>query len=158
MDPARSPDLEATVRTTNLISAAILLAIPMYVVVALTMAADRGPVSTESGLPGILPWVLTSVAVALLLIAQVVRRSLVRAAAGKPTPADRLAGYRTATVVAFALREGAALVGLVLTLLTGDIRWCLGLSALAVLAMLLGWPRSAEAARLAADPGPPSIG
>jgi hypothetical protein len=40
----------------------------------------------------------------------------------------------------------------VITLLTGDLRWCLVLSAAAVLAMLLGWPRRADMVRLAGDP------
>jgi hypothetical protein len=42
--------------------------------------------------------------------------------------------------------------------LTGDLRWCVGLAAAAVLAMLLGWPRRADMQRLAGDPAAAPIG
>ena len=51
-----------------------------------------------------------------------------------------------------------AIVGLVITMLTGDLRWCLALAAAALLAMLLGWPRRADMARLAGDPAAAPIG
>jgi F0F1-type ATP synthase membrane subunit c/vacuolar-type H+-ATPase subunit K len=102
--------------------------------------------------------VLAAIAVAQLLIARVVWGAMVQSASRKATALERLAAYRTATVVAFALRESTALIGLVLTLLGGDLRWCLGLSTLAVVAMLAGWPRRADMVRLAADPDRLPIG
>jgi len=60
--------------------------------------------------------------------------------------------------VSFAMRESAAIIGLVISLLTGDLRWCLALSAAAVLAMLLGFPRRADMVRLAGDPAAAPIG
>jgi hypothetical protein len=124
----------------------------MYAVVAWALAGSETTGAVGDALPEMLIWVLVVVAVAQLLIAPVVWRAMVRAASARPTPAERLAGYRRATIVAFALREGTALIGFVLNLLDGDLRWCLGLSALAMVAMLLDWPRRTDVIRLAAAP------
>ena len=72
--------------------------------------------------------------------------------------AERVASYRTAAIASFALRESVAIIGLVITFLSGDLRWCLGLAAAAALAMLLGWPRRADMVRLAGDPSAAPIG
>jgi len=158
VDPASSPAVESAVRSTTLVCAAIVVSVPIYVAVAWVLASTGSSASVGGELPGILFWVLAVVAVAQLLIAQVVWGVMVRSASRKPAAVERLAAYRTATVVAFALRESTALIGLVLTLLGGDQRWCLGLSALAVVAMLLSWPRRADMVRLAADPATLPIG
>lgn len=49
--------------------------------------------------------------------------------------------YTRSVVVAAALREVAAVVGLVLTLLTGEIAWVAALSGAALLSMVVHWPR-----------------
>jgi hypothetical protein len=61
-----------------------------------------------------------------------------------------LESYRLATMLAFILREGAAIVGLMLTLLTNQPMWCYVLAALAVVAMIWGWPRRDDLVNLLA--------
>jgi len=153
-----SPSLvDASAQVTIVICFAILASIPFYVAVA-WMVAGQYPGASGGGLPAVLFWVLAAVGIALLAAAQAVWAAMKRGAAARPTPAERLASYRTAAIVSFAMRESAAIIGLVISLLTGDLRWCLALSAAAVLAMLLGFPRSADMVRLAGDPAAAPIG
>jgi hypothetical protein len=144
-------------RVTTVICAAIVLAVPVYVAVA-WMVVGQGVGASGGGLPSVLVWALASVGITLLAVAEAVWAAMKRSAAGRPTPADRLASYRTAAIVSFAMRESAAIIGLVIALLTGDLRWSFALSAAAVLAMLLGFPRRADMARLAGDPAAAPIG
>ena len=51
--------------------------------------------------------------------------------------------YVKSVVVAAALRELASIVGLLLTLLTADMTWVLLLGGVALLSMLVHWPRRA---------------
>lgn len=93
---------------------------------------------------------LATAAVLLLLAAPLAQRLLARdpGARLKSMPAVPFETFRQAIIMAFALREGAATLGLVVTLLTRDPRWVLGLAATAMLAMLLGWPTVAGWERL----------
>jgi len=153
-----SPSLvDASARITIVLCLAILASIPFYVAVAWMVAGQRANAS-GGGLSEVLVWALAAVGIALLAAAQAVWATLKRGAAARPTPAERLASYRTATIVSFAMRESAAIIGLVISLLTGDLRWCLALSAAAVLAMLLGFPLRAHMVRLAGDPAAAPIG
>lgn len=153
-----SPSLvDASTQVTIVICFAILASIPFYVAVAWMVAGQRADAS-GGGLPAVLVWALAAVGIALLAAAQAMWAAMKRGAAARPTPAERLSSYRTAAIVSFAMRESAAIIGLVISLLTGDLRWCLALSAAAVLAMLLGFPRRADMVRLAGDPAAAPIG
>jgi len=152
-----SPSLVDAARVTIVVCLAILTSIPFYVAVAWMVAGQRADADGVA-LPAVLAWALAAVGLALLAAAQAVWATLKRGAAARPTPAERLASYRTAAIVSFAMRESAAIIGLVISLLTGDLRWCLALSGAAALAMLLGFPRSADMVRLAGDPAAAPIG
>lgn len=104
--------------------------------------------------PGGLALILSVAAVLLLLAAPLAQRLLAqdRDSRRRSMPVVPFETYRQAIIVAFALREGAAIIGLVITLLTRDVRWALALGAVAVLAMLLGWPKPAAWQRLNEDP------
>jgi len=54
---------------------------------------------------------------------------------------ESLQRYMSSVVVASALREVASVVGLVLTLLTGDLTWVIALGAAATISMMVHWPR-----------------
>ena len=153
-----SPSLvDEAARVTIVICFAILASLPIYVAVAWMVVGQRAG-AAGAGLTPVLVWALAAAGIALLAAAQGAWAAMKRAAVARPTPSERLAAYRTATIVSFALREAAAIVGLVITMLTGDLRWCLALAAAAVLAMLLGWPRRADMVRLAGDPAAAPIG
>jgi hypothetical protein len=157
MSSSSHDSIEQFLRTTTLICLAILAAVPIYWVVAY-VASSQSSEKFVSQVPSMLAWVLAAVAVAQIPVASAVAGALERSAGAKATVSERLTGWRTATIVAFALRESAAIIGLVITFLTGDLRWCLALGALAVLAMLAGWPRRGVVERLAADPTTAPIG
>ncbi len=51
-----------------------------------------------------------------------------------------LSRFQTAAIVGFGVREGAALFALMVSLLTGQLNWGLGLAGLALLGMILAIP------------------
>lgn len=105
----------------------------------------RGPGDLEPlapSLPEAVSWSLAVAALALLVAAPALRSVLMRQAREEARTVDEvLARHRAAAVVGYALREGAGVVGLVLSLLSGELAWCLALGALATLALLGAWPR-----------------
>ncbi len=144
-------------RTTTVICFAILMAVPIYVVVAY-LVVGQNAITAVPELAPVVVWVLAAIAVAQLLVASVVAGKLKTAAASKPTAEERLASYRVSIIVGFALRESTAIIGLVITFLSGDLVWCVGLGALSIASMLLAWPKRSEAEALAADPATAPIG
>jgi hypothetical protein len=50
----------------------------------------------------------------------------------------------TATIVAMALREGAGILGLTLSLLAGSATWAVAFGVASVAAMILSWPRGED--------------
>lgn len=66
-----------------------------------------------------------------------------------PSPSDHsvevvLKKHRMSVIVTFALREGAAFIGMVIGILGGEMELGLGVAALAVLTMAIGWPKRGE--------------
>jgi F0F1-type ATP synthase membrane subunit c/vacuolar-type H+-ATPase subunit K len=86
-----------------------------------------------------------------LLAAQILFAARVRAAEVLPTPEQRLAAYRVAVILAFAIREAVAIYGLVLSFISGDLRWCFGFGAIALVSMMMGWPRRSTMERLGSE-------
>jgi hypothetical protein len=155
MDPETQHTTEQFVRVTNLICFAIMMSVPIYMVVAWILVAQGG---LGTRLENTVATALAVAAGGLLVGARVVFDRLKAAAAAKSTVSDRLAAYRTAAIIAFAMREGIAIIGLMVTLLGGDLRWAFGFGAIAMLAMLIGWPKKAEMVRLASDSAAAPIG
>jgi hypothetical protein len=60
---------------------------------------------------------------------------------------SRLAWHTQTTVIAFALREGAAIIVLGGVLLTGQQVGGFAVVGLALMAMILGWPRQSQLQR-----------
>lgn len=148
--------IDQAARTTTILAGAIAASVPIYMAVAWVVAPS---VATASGNDDVVPLLAAIFAVLSaghLVLAQLLFASRARAAEKLPTPEERLASYRVAVIIAFAIREAVALYGLVLTLLSGDPRWCLGFGVVALVSMALGWPRRSEMERLASEV--PSIG
>ncbi len=143
--------IDLFMRVASVICLAILIAVPIYIVVAYVVVGQN-PDGYTSGVGPAVPWILAAIAVAQIPVAAAVTSALKRSAASKSTVGDRLASLRVAIITGFALRESTTIIGLVITFLTGDLRWCLGLGALSMLSMLAAWPRRREAEALAADP------
>lgn len=89
------------------------------------------------------------IGIGLLLAAPIVQRRLMERS-DPPSPDGDimpvLENYRVSVYLAFMLREGGALAGLMVALLTGDSTWAYVLSAAAVVAMFWGWPRKEDLA------------
>lgn len=146
-------DVGPTVRTLSIICAAILMSVPVYAIIAILLNGSGAGGFPPEAVPRPVVPVLVVAAALLLLSAPSIGRAVRRPSrdmtgGATDSPAHRLERFRTGHIMAFALRETAAILGLVVTLVTGNVNWVLGLGAAAMIAMLLGWPRRADARRL----------
>jgi hypothetical protein len=145
-DETRQGGAEEALRFLNVVCVGMVASVLVLAVVAWFVAAGPGALGVVGPpLPGVLVYLGAAVGVALLLAAPVVHRKMLERATVAVRSTERahtvLESFRLATLLAFLLREGAAIVGLMLTLLTNEPSWCYGLGALAVVAMIWGWPR-----------------
>ena len=137
--------VEDQLRFLTVICTAFVISVGLFVVLAWFVTEGPGAMDALAGGNDTM-YVLVGgvVAIGLLLGAPVVQRRLIErsdppGADGDLTPV--LENYRVAVCLAFLLREGAALAGLMVTLLTGNPAWAYLFSAVAVVAMFWGWPR-----------------
>jgi hypothetical protein len=135
--------VEARIRTLQVIVAALATGVFTYTTVAVglisTGALGTGGVTLGTAAPG-----AVALGVALLFaLAPVVRRRVLHA--GPAADGDQiLARWFSASLVAMALREGAGLLGITVSLLAGSVPWVLGFGLASVAAMGLAWPRGDE--------------
>lgn len=148
--PATPPPAE-TLAQSQVIAGALAAAVVVYAVVAWVVADLLGGEGLTGGLAAPVPGVLVAVAAAVLLVAPVVERRVIAPPRGGSRPAADADGaasvverYRLAKLVGFALREAAAVLGLVVGLTTGEPRWTWGIAAGTLLLMALAWPRAAD--------------
>ncbi len=113
-----------------------LAALGIYLVLARALASQGAGLR---GFPAFLPWALVAVAGLAIFAAPVAAVLALRTAEGRG-PAARPAAYQQSVIVAFALREAAGIIGIVVALLTGEWLWAAGLTGAAALAMAAGWP------------------
>lgn len=138
-DP-RDPDYAREATLLTLVAGALAASVVIYAGIAWFLTSEAMAAGFEpAGLPGGVGLALAVGGVALLVVAPVVQRK-VRESARGTTPTGAVNAFRVSTIVGFALREAAAVLGLVIAVLTGQPLWCYGLSAAALGAMILGWP------------------
>jgi len=116
----------------------------------LTRQAGGRPVP---GLPPAVPLALSLLAAMMILLSSrsrssILRRAFPRSAELPPSPEAVLAAYGRAARVSFGVLEVAALLGLVVSLLTGSAFYGIVLCAASACGMLTRWPRAAEVDRL----------
>jgi hypothetical protein len=104
--------------------------------------------------PDALPVVLTFFAAVLILLGSRLRTALLRPGLPShralPVSWDNLiSAYQRATLVSFAVLEGAAVMGLLVALLSGSSFYGVVLCLAALVSMLLRWPKPTELDRLA---------
>ncbi|HEX2162936.1 MAG TPA: hypothetical protein VHM02_03200 [Thermoanaerobaculia bacterium] len=135
----------------QVLAGAMAAAVGVYALVAwLVVEVLEGGEGLIGGLPAPWPGVLIAVAAAMLLAAPVIER---RVAAGGGEAADVPERYRLAKTVGFAIREAAAVVGLVVGITTGEPRWTWAVCAGTLVLMALAWPRAADLpSRYSRDP------
>lgn len=107
-----------------------------------------------SGVPRAVPVSMTMFAMIMILLSSRLRTNILRKALtggiAAPASLDRvLDAYRRATLISFAMLEGAALVGMVVALLSGTVFYGIALGAASFVAMLTRWPQVADVDRIA---------
>lgn len=110
-------------------------------------------VEALAGLPNAAPLTLTALAMILILLSSRLRSVLLRRAFPRTTGLSvseegLVAAYQRATLVSFALLEGAGALGLVVALLSGEPFYGVALCAAALLAMATRWPNEGEVDRI----------
>jgi len=149
----RQSRVDEAVRFLNVVCIGMVMSVGFLAVVAWFVASGPGAGGQVGPpLPRALVYVGLAVGVGLLLVAPVAHRKMLDRS-GRSLRADEradtaLESFRLATLLAFLLREGAAIVGLMLTLLTNEPMWCYVLAALAIVAMIWGWPRQEQVVAL----------
>jgi hypothetical protein len=106
-------------------------------------------------IPGALPISLTFLAAVLILLGSRIRTALLRSGlttnlvSRQVDLVNLIPAYQRATLVSFAVLEVAALMGLLVALLSGSSFYGLVLCLASFFSMLLRWPRAEEVDRLA---------
>lgn len=104
--------------------------------------------------PDALPLSMTFLAAVLILLASRLRTAILRSGlpSNRMIPSDMgnlMSAYQRATLVSFAVLEIAALMGLLVALLSGSAFYGVVLCLASFLSMLLRWPKAQELDRLA---------
>jgi hypothetical protein len=115
----------------------------LMVNVVLAVLQVTGSLPPKTSLPQAVPLAIFTFALLLLVSAPSVQRAILKRYEAEGDSEALAAGYSTATLVAFALREAAGLLGFILALLTGNPWWSWGLGGAALLAMIMDRPRRA---------------
>jgi len=142
------------IRLINIIAAALVASVVVYMAIAWIVAPTIAEAGADAEFIQLMAAILATMSLGHLVAAQMLFAIRFRAAAKLPTPEQRLGSYRTAIILSFALREAVAVYGLILSFLSGDARWCFGFGAVAVVSMLLGWPKRSAMDRLASEAPP----
>ena len=135
--PEPSPDL----RTLRIICFALLSSV-VLVNLVLTFLYATGDLP-QGEVKKLVPPIFFTLALILIAASPAVKRALLKRSDSEHVigAAERAGDYMSANIIAFALREGAGLIGFVLSLLTGNPWWSWGLGGAAVLAMIVDWPK-----------------
>ncbi len=150
MGDLQKETLDTQYRQIAIVSFAMIASVVMYMIFAWFLPLKAG----DSGELGI-PWIaMAAVGLGLLAAAPMISRILM--ANQPPTAAveERIVKFKAATIVGFALRESAAVIGLMITMLTGDFRWVAALGSLTILAMLLAFPKRSHLEKLGQETPP----
>ncbi|HEX6903525.1 MAG TPA: hypothetical protein VF789_27660 [Thermoanaerobaculia bacterium] len=135
--PAQAP---MDFRNLRIICFALLASVVLCNVVLTILYATGQLAEKEIKKP--VPLIFFSLALLLLVSAPAIKRALLKRSGAELLDVSERAGdYMSANIIAFAMREGAGLMGFVLSLLTGNPWWSWGLGGAAVLSMIVDWPR-----------------
>ena len=154
MQSPTTPSADQSARTIQIIAVALAASVLVYMAVAWFVVPTMATSSDDLEYVLLMAGILAVLSLGHLLAAQILFASRARAAAKLSTSEQRLATYRVAVILAFALREAVAIYGLVLSFLSGDVRWCFGFGAIALVSMLMGWPKRSAMDRLASEVPP----
>ena len=145
--------IAASLRPLRIVCGALAGAVALYAVLCWVLLEGLA-YRPQPGLPRSVPVALTMFAMILILLSSRLRTNVLRKAlAGgglAPVNLDRLLeAYRRATLISFALLEGAALLGMVVAFLSGTVFYGIALGGASLVAMLTRWPGVADVDRIA---------
>jgi hypothetical protein len=136
---------EQQLRVLRIVCFAILMGVVMFAGVVWYLV-NPGGIRLGEAFPSYLSTLLNLAALGLLLIAHLIPK-LLKAPGGDAPEESHLAWFTRVTIIAFALREGAAFVALVGVLVTGQQAGGFAVAGLAVAAMIYEWPRASRLQR-----------
>ncbi len=128
-------------RQLVILCSAIALSLVMVNVVLTLWISDSLPPKTA--LPQAVLLGMFALSLMILVAAPSIQRAILKRYEAEGDPGALATGYTTATIVAFALREAAGLLGFLLALLTGNPWWSWSLGGAALIAMVMDRPRRA---------------
>ncbi len=152
MDPKIRSLIEQRLKTLQIIVMVAIMSLVAYVGIAFMLIRQEAiePMAMPSNL---LP-ILAGFAVSTLFTASLIVKAMIAKARRITAPTDRLGPYQAAMIVGVALRESTGVIGLVLTLLTGNLLWVCLLSGLAAIAILTDFPTRSALENLVKDAPP----
>ena len=131
-------------RYRQLVIVCSAMALSLVVVnVALTILLVSGSLPPKTSLPQAVPLGMFALSLMILVATPSIQRAILKRYEAEGDAGALAAGYTTAVIVAFALREAAGLLGFMLALLTGNPWWSWGLGGAALIAMIMDRPRRA---------------
>lgn len=137
-----SSEVHQHFRNLHLICGALLSGVVLYGVVVFVLLRS-GTMGSVEQVPSSVGPILNLIALGVLVVAHFLPRNLPRPARDAPL-GEALAWHKRTILIATALREGAAFLALVGVLLTGSWAPGIGVVGLAILTILLGWPKEAQ--------------
>ena len=130
---------KAAVSATRKVCLALVAGVVTFGVVVAVIALTGTIRAPAEALRGVLVPLAGIFALASLASAPFLESVLRKLPAGAER-SDSVARYTHATIVGFAVREAAALFALVVALVTGELPWTLGITALVLYGMLAALP------------------
>ena len=140
---AESEEVRQHLRVLSVICAAILSGILLSAGVTWYLRSSGTFGGDTSGGAVNLSTILNLAALMVLVVAHFLPRALAATGPGAPFE-EILAAHKRSIIIGMALREGAALMAIVGVLLTGEVTPGMTVAGLAVVLILLGWPRKSQ--------------
>jgi hypothetical protein len=141
-----------SLRPLRILCGALAAAVALYAVLSWVLLEGLA-YRPWPGIPPALPVSMTVFAMIMILLSSRLRTNILRKALpspGLPASLDRvLEAYRRATLISFVVLEGAAILGLVVALLSGTAFYGIVLGAASLVSMLTRWPQVNDVDRIA---------
>lgn len=140
--PSGTQTSEQKLKILQIVNGAFIASVAIYGAVAVTLVQQmQTPAGGADAL--ILPFGV--VAAFLTLGTPHLGKMLLKSGVGKePGSQARFQAFFTAFIICLALREVIAVLGLVLTISSGDINWMFAFGALSIVTMIAGWPSKSK--------------
>jgi len=144
----------ASLLRLQIICGGIAASVLVYVGIAWVLIRQGTAANMATLLPPAVPWALAAAAVLLIVGGNQLPKAMLGRAAqpgNVGSPGGTQQSIQTAYIIGFALHEAAAILGLILSLVSGRLMWVLVFGGAALLAMAGAWPTREKIRPLLAD-------